>query len=227
MKKISCLICAYNEAPRIEKVLKVAAVHPLVDEVLVVDDGSTDATSAVAKKVKGVKVVTLKKNCGKTEALRTGLEKVKNELVLLLDADLLGLHAEDLTALIHPVLSGKAGMSLSLRKNSFRIHKMLGFDFSSGERVFHKSLLKGHLEKLRRLPRFGFEVFLNDLFIQTRQVLAVAWWPTVSHVRKSKKMGWLRGQWSEIKMVLDMARTIGLLKIISQNISLLRLRARD
>src|ERR1700760_3877061 len=44
--RISCIICALNEGPRIGAVLDVAATHPLVAEVIVVDDGSTDHTPA-------------------------------------------------------------------------------------------------------------------------------------------------------------------------------------
>ena len=49
-RKISVVIAAYNEGPRIAAVLKIVENHPLVDEVIVINDGSSDNTSDVAKK---------------------------------------------------------------------------------------------------------------------------------------------------------------------------------
>jgi glycosyltransferase involved in cell wall biosynthesis len=226
VKKFSCLICAYNEAPRITKVLEVATKHPWLDEVVVVDDGSTDGTAEVVKSFKRVKLVAKKKNEGKTKALEQGLALAKNPWILTLDADLRNLKAQDLTALLQPLRVGQAEMSISIRKNTLLVMKWMGIDFVSGERVFNKKLLIGHEKELKKLPRFGFEVFLNGLFIQSRGRLAIVPLLRVSHARKSEKVGWLKGHWEELKMILDILKTVGLKKIIFQNRALLK-RARD
>lgn len=226
MKKISCLICAYNEAPRIEKVLKIVSTHPAIDEILVVNDGSTDETATLVKKYKKIKCIDLVKNQGKTHALLTGLKTVKNDWVLLLDADLSPLSKKDLTDLLQPILAGWSDCSISLRKNSLLIHRLIRLDFSSGERVFNKKILVGHEKEIKKLPRFGFEVFMNELLIQNHSRLAVVWWKNVSHTRKSEKMGFWKGEWAEFKMAWDMLKTVGLKKIITQNISLLKQRVK-
>ena len=223
MKKISCLICAYNEEPRIGKVLKVVTAHPDIKEILVVNDGSTDQTAAAVRRHKKVKLIDLKKNQGKTHALLTGLEAVKNDWVLLLDADLSPLTAKDITDLLEPVLSGRADCSLSLRKNSLLVHQLIGLDFSSGERVFSKKLLDGHQKEIKKLPRFGFEVFMNELLIKNRSRLAIVPWKNVSHARKTEKMGFWKGEWAELQMTWDMVKSVGLKKIVTQNLSLLKL----
>src|SRR5690349_4834602 len=76
---VSCVICAYNEADRITRVLKAVVGHPLIDEIIVMNDGSTDQTEARAKAFPGVTVVTIHPNGGKTQALTCGIAMAKSE----------------------------------------------------------------------------------------------------------------------------------------------------
>ncbi|MGD0061000.1 MAG: glycosyltransferase family 2 protein [Verrucomicrobiia bacterium] len=81
------LIPAYNEAARVGKVVAVAHRH--VDEVVVVDDGSTDETVTAAEKA-GAKVLRHQQNRGKGAAIATALDyfgRSDAELAVLLDAD--------------------------------------------------------------------------------------------------------------------------------------------
>jgi glycosyltransferase involved in cell wall biosynthesis len=171
---------------------------------------------------KKAKLVLQEKNQGKTKALQTGFKKTKNTWVLLLDADLKNLRPEDVTALLNPVLKNKADVSMSIRANSLAIMKWIGLDFVSGERVFNKNILSGHEKELQKLPRFGFEVFLNALFIKKQLRIKPVRWAHVTHARKSEKMGWFKGRWAETKMIGEIIKTIGLRKIISQNRQLLK-----
>ena len=88
--EFTCIVPAYNEAPRIGQVLDAAARHPLVREVLVVDDGSTDGSADHARR-RGLRTLVLSRNMGKAVAVARGLELVRTSHVLLLDADLVGL----------------------------------------------------------------------------------------------------------------------------------------
>src|SRR5271154_5665543 len=81
------LIPAYNEAARVGEVVALALHH--VDEVVVVDDGSTDETVAVAENA-GAKVLHHQQNRGKGAAIATALDyfgRLDAELAVLLDAD--------------------------------------------------------------------------------------------------------------------------------------------
>ncbi len=81
------MIPAYNEAARVGEVVAVARHH--VDEVVVVDDGSTDETVAAAEKT-GAKVLRHSQNRGKGAAIATALDyfgRSDAELAVLLDAD--------------------------------------------------------------------------------------------------------------------------------------------
>src|SRR5690606_9377192 len=106
---VSVVIPAFNEAGPLPATLAaVAALGP--DEVIVVDDGSSDGTGAAAAK-RGAAVVRLPFNMGKGAALTAGVRASRGEVLLFLDADL-GASASEAAKLLHPVLAGRADMAV-------------------------------------------------------------------------------------------------------------------
>ena len=221
---VSCIIPAYNEAARIAAVLEQVRGHPLIDEVIVVDDGSSDGTSAVVARVAGVRLISLSQNVGKTAALAQGIAQAQGSFLLLVDADLIGLSAADLTALITPVVQGKADLSISLRRNAPLLWHLIGLDYISGERVMAKTLIAPQLAALTSLPKFGFEVFLNRLSIAAGQRIAVVAWPKVISPMKSAKYGAWAGLRGDIGMIRDMMRAVPPLALLAQILAMRRLR---
>jgi glycosyltransferase involved in cell wall biosynthesis len=223
--RISCIICAFNEAPRIAAVLAVASVHPFLNEVIVVDDGSTDNTAEVVKRFTSVKLISYPVNRGKSFAMANGVAAAQNDILMLLDADLTGLAVEHITALASPVLSSEAEVSLSLRQNSLLIFRAIGLDFVSGERVIRKELLSEVLDEIHGLPRFGIEVFMNRQIIARRLSIAVTHWPKVTQSRKTEKLGFWNGLRAEWRMIADLLQVSYPLVLILQTYHLLSLRA--
>ena len=92
---ISCVVPAFNEAANLEPLLAslTAQLAALTDrwEVLVIDDGSRDTTTAAMAPWlvrPGVRYVRLSRNFGKEAALTAGIDRAAGEVVLLMDADL-------------------------------------------------------------------------------------------------------------------------------------------
>lgn len=214
-KSFTCLIPAYNEAARLPGVLKAVLGHPFLKRVVVIDDGSTDGTGDVARKL-GAELLRAPENLGKTRALLLGLETVKTSHVILIDGDLLGLTPASITALIAPVLSGASDASVSLRGNAPWTWRQIGLDYISGERVIPMSLVADQFEELAELRRFGFEVFLNQLLVANEKTVSVVRWPTVVSPPKSAKRGVWEGLRANVAMLADIAGTIGIMGFAGQ-----------
>lgn len=88
---ISVIIPAYNEQNTIREIIRrVQAMH-LAEEIIVIDDGSTDETRSFLKELDGVdslQVILHDRNQGKGAAVRTGILAAKGEVIIIQDADL-------------------------------------------------------------------------------------------------------------------------------------------
>jgi len=85
---VSVIIPAFNEEKVIEKTIKRVKelVYPGKKEIIMVDDGSTDKTYKIAKRIKGIKIFR-KKHGGKANTLNFGLKRAKGEIVACIDSD--------------------------------------------------------------------------------------------------------------------------------------------
>lgn len=219
---VSCIIPAWNEAARLPAVLRAVVGHPAIDEVIVVDDGSTDDSVGVAR-AHGAVVLRQGRNRGKSAAVAVGIARAQGDLVLLLDADLIGLTPMAVMDLLLPVRSGRADAAISLRQNAPWVWRCIGLDYISGERVMRREMLLPYLDRMAALRGFGLEVFLNRLWMAERVRLAVVGLAAASP-SKAAKQGLLRGCGADIGMLRDIMATIGLVPALRQIVALRRLR---
>jgi glycosyltransferase involved in cell wall biosynthesis len=217
--KISVIIAAYNEESRIANVLKVVEKCPLIDEVIVVNDGSKDNTSEVVKKY-NVTLVENEKNMGKTLTVKKGIELAKNDIIMLLDADLVGLNDDAIEKLASPVLNGEVDWTLSIRSNSFGYMRLAKMDWVSGERVIPKRLLSDPLIWSRPDVGFGLETLMNKSLLGKNTTFRSVYLGGLVNTNKASKVGLLDGLKGEVKMVRQIAKVMPLHKVFGQFIKM-------
>jgi glycosyltransferase involved in cell wall biosynthesis len=206
--KVSAIVPAFNEAERIGAVLDPLLSSPSVGEVVVVDDGSTDATVAAAERF-AVRIVRLPENRGKAAAMAAGVDAAHGDVLLFLDADLTGLTPAHVAAMLAAYRAGDADLVIGVFRDG-----RLGTDlsqriaaFTSGQRVMSRALW----ERARSVvedTEFGIETVLTRLAAKEGWRKVKVELSGVSHVRKEEKRGFWLGFADRLAMYWDMARSV-------------------
>jgi glycosyltransferase involved in cell wall biosynthesis len=162
MRKISAIICAYNEEKKIKEVVTTVCEY-FFDEVIVVNDGSTDGTANILSELHflpSLKYIALPENKGKGHAMATGIEHATGEIIVFIDADLSNLKEEHFEQLITPVFSNEADMVLGQATETLINYKINPFKSFTGERALLKKDVLPLLVKMKT-SKFGVETFIN------------------------------------------------------------------
>jgi glycosyltransferase involved in cell wall biosynthesis len=196
------IIPAFNESRTISKVIQAAWSYPVVGEVLVVDDGSSDETPGISESA-GAKVIKLAKNRGKATAMDVGVENSSHEIICFLDADILGLDETVISELIEPVISGRYDMFIGIlaRKSAFTNKLLPYLPKLSGNRSLRKSLwmlIPGEYKK-----NFQIEIALNYYAKKNMLKIGSKIFPSLRQAIKEKKWGFLIGFAKRGLMVFD------------------------
>lgn len=213
--QISCIIPAYNERRNISQVLDVVCKIGWIDEIIVVDDGSTDHTPDLVANYgcPKLQLIRSKTNRGKGDALARGIKKARFSLLLLLDADLVGLKETHLLELISPVLFSKsARLSLGVFAIS-KLNENAGTKIAnraipaiSGQRVIRKK----DLPNLKQLKKYKYGA---DLLI-TRSIpknsIKIVKLPGLSQVSKEDKTDLFSAMRSRAKMYYQISKAFRL-----------------
>ncbi len=187
--RLSVVMPVYNERATIEEILKRVQQVEMADEIIVVDDGSTDGTRERLQQLTdgtdSIKLYAHRENRGKGSAVRTGIEAARGELVLIQDADL-EYDPRDYPELLKPIEEGRADVVYGSRflgaprRSTMFWHmvanKLLTFmtnilynsilsDMETGYKVFRRDVIE---DIPLRARRFDFEPEITAKLLKRR-----------------------------------------------------------
>jgi len=198
---VSAIIAAYNEEKTIAGVLGVLARNPRIDEVIVVSDGSTDATVEIARSFNAI-TIALRENQGKGYAMRVGVDYAQHDVLFFVDGDMFDLTDDHISSLLVPVLRNECDMNIGVRnrgpiRNFFHLEMKVG-PVLSGIRVMRREVWD--TVPLRYQERFKIEAALNFFCSQAghRQRQTIVY--NLGHLIKESKRGLLPGLASRWEM---------------------------
>lgn len=162
---ISAIVCAYNEELTIEKVIKVLQSSKSIDELIVVNDGSTDHTTEILSKfdkASKIKIIQNKVNTGKGASMVAGIECAKFDTILFCDADLQTLAQSHISDLINTYKKYQPHMVIAGRED---IKSILGKFMAtiSGERILSKAIIQPYLDIICKSGN-GAEQIINHVY---------------------------------------------------------------
>jgi glycosyltransferase involved in cell wall biosynthesis len=136
-RNLSVVMPVFNEASTIHEIINCVLAQPMVAELVVVDDHSTDGTleklHELAKLDARIKIFRHEINLGKGAALRTGISRATADLVIIQDADL-EYDPKDYSKMIGPIINGKADVVFGSRFIGSEEHRVLYFWHSVGNK---------------------------------------------------------------------------------------------
>lgn len=205
--RIAALIPAFNEERNIRRTVQFMRSIEEIDQIVVVSDGSDDRTADIVREEYGVDLVDLEQNVGKGGALRAGLKQTTAQVILLLDADLVGLTKAHVAALLAPVLDGRAKTTMGVFREG-RVMTDLAQRVApqlSGQRAILRELLDG---APMDDARYGVEVAINrHLEDQGVDIFEVELF-NVSQVVKEEKYGLVQGLRKRFSMYYEVFKAM-------------------
>lgn len=202
---ISVIIPAFNEADTVGACVAALRGHPLVDEIIVVDDGSSDDSAQAAAEA-GARVIQLAANGGKATALDVGVRAARQDVLLFLDADVTGHSHETVTRIAQPVLDGRVEMFVGIHaRRTLWLNRLLHvFPIIGGDRALTRRLWDA--VPIGHKRGFEIEIAMNHTAKRFRRGMGFALIAGLTHQPKERKYGVLVGLWRRLGMLRDIVR---------------------
>ncbi len=228
-KNFSCIIPAFNESKRICGVLEPFIKHKIFQEIIVVDDGSSDDLKKVIsnylkthlsqnKKTTIVRYIRLRRNSGKTNAVKIGVEAAQNELIVLFDADSYDIHIEDVEKGMKYFVEKNCDLLIfSKNDQPAYVKAVRGNICWSGERIIRK---KDLLEILKSKPvKYQLEVAINKYALENNFLIEITKLES-KHNSPYRKYKFFKALKKDLDMMKDIFQYTNIKDLAAQHIKI-------
>jgi glycosyltransferase involved in cell wall biosynthesis len=224
-KRVAAIVPAYNEAGRVVAVLEAISQAPSVDEIYCVTDGCTDNSAQEVEKwlqlreegSTTARLFELTQNLGKGGAMAHAAHRTDADILLFLDADLIGLKPSQVEDMLAPMLREENPADMTLGLFGAIRGGILGWWLSwchratpsiTGQRAIRRDVFM-EVPGLTR-SRFGVEAAITCHVQANRLKVEYAYLHAVTHPIKEEKLGPLKGARNRMKMYRDIFKTIAM-----------------
>lgn len=200
MNKVSAIICVYNEEKTLKNVITSVSEDSTVNEIIVVNDGSTDDTEAIIKELKQDIPLTdihFKENKGKGYAMAVGVENTTNEIIVFIDADQTKINPGYIDQMVRPLVKKECDMVLGYSTVNILSRDVNPLKILTGERALFKEDIIPIIDKIKE-SRFGVETLLYFYYVSIGKSLKFIRLHGLKHKDKYKKMTSLKATTSYI-----------------------------
>lgn len=221
--RVAAIVPAYNEAGRVADVLEAISQARTVTEIICVTDGCTDNSAEevakwIAHRPAGAipaHLFALEKNLGKGGAMAHGAHRTDAEVLLFLDADLIGLLPSQVDEMLAPCLRADAPADMVLGLFGAIRGGALGWWLSwchratpsiTGQRAIRREVFLA-VPGLTR-SRFGVEAAITRHVHNEKLRVAYVYLHAVTHPIKEEKLGFVRGFRNRARMYSDIFQTV-------------------
>jgi len=186
---VSAIVCAFNEEGTLPGVLHALIAAKEVEEIIVINDGSTDGTGAIMKAFIDqpcIQIIEFPHNRGKGYAMAEGITKARGEILLFVDADLLNFQEHYVPLLLGPLWDGKADMVIGHPTENVIDKKVNPFKSIAGERAVFKKDVLPLVDKIRS-SGYGVETIINLSYAAQNKRVEYIWLWGLRHPIKLQK----------------------------------------
>ena len=190
MKKVSAIICAYNEEKTLKDVILSVSESLIVSEIIVVNDGSSDSTKKIIEELQKeieITAIHLSENRGKGYAMAVGVEHSIFDIMLFIDADQSNIIQGYINQLTNPLLKEESDMVLGYSTVNILNQDVNPLKILTGERALFKEDIIPILDKMKE-SRFGVETLLYFYYISIGKSIKFIRLKGMAHKDKYKKM---------------------------------------
>lgn len=208
MVKVAAIVPAYNERERISKVLQAIKQAKTVDEIIVVSDGSTDGTYELVSADDSLKAIQLETNQGKGGAMRAGALNTDADVILFLDADLIGMDGDKIDSIVLPVAQNQADMAIGIFRGGRGATDLAQFvtPYISGQRAMQREVFLSipSLDGVRSGVETAITKYYRARKLRVQRVPLAG----CTHCMKEEKLGYMKGFSARMKMYRDIAKIL-------------------